>query len=75
MKQRTIKGKVVFEPLEGGVWGIVDAEGIQWMPLNFPAGLKKPGVAVRMIVQEREDILSFAMWGRAVTIRSYHIEP
>jgi hypothetical protein len=75
MKQQMIKGKVVFEPIEGGIWGIVDTEGVQWLPLNFPAGLKKPGARVQAIVLEREDVVSFAMWGKAVTIRSYRIEP
>lgn len=75
MKQFTIIGKVVFESLEGGFWGIVDENGGQWLPVDFPAGLKKKGLRVQIIARERDDVVSFLMWGTPVRILSYRTLP
>ena len=73
MKQFSITGRVVLEPLEGGLWGIIDEKGNQWMPVNFPEGLKKPGLQVSVIARERGDIVTFFMWGTPVSILSFRI--
>ncbi len=75
MKQFTIIGKVVFEPLEGGFWGIEDERGGQWLPIDFPSGLKKTGLRVQVIARERDDVVSFLMWGTPVRILSYRVLP
>jgi len=73
MKQFSITGKVVFEPLEGGFWGIVDDQGGQWLPVDFPEGLKKQGIRVHVIARESEDIVSIFLWGTPVQLFSYRI--
>lgn len=75
MKQFTIIGKVVFESLEGGFWGIVDELGGQWLPVDFPSGLKKTGLRIQVTVRERDDVVTFLMWGTPVKILSYRILP
>lgn len=69
-----IEGKIVFQPLEGGFWGIEDTEGGRWLPVEMPAGLKKEGLRVRIRAMERDDLFSASMWGTYIRILSYRTE-
>lgn len=73
MKQITIIGKVVFEPLEGGFWGLIDEKGGQWLLIDCPFGLRKQGIRVQVIAREYEDMVSFVIWGTPVRLLSYRI--
>ncbi len=71
MKGKKISGKVVYEQLEGGFWGIRDGEGNQWQIVNMPEQLKHPGKQVRVVIRPL-DLMSMAMWGTPARIVSFH---
>ncbi len=63
-----IEGRIVFENLEGGIWGIVDDRGRRFQPVDGLAeAWRKPGRRVRAEV-EPADMASFAMWGHIVRL-------
>lgn len=65
-----IKGKVVHLSFEGGAYGIVDASGRQFFPLNMPEQLKKDGAEVECTVRTT-DAETMIMWGEPVVIESF----
>lgn len=69
---KRIEGIVKYIDLEGGFWGIVDKEGRNWFPLNFPEQLKTEGAEVTLTLREMPDQASAAMWGTPVRILSFH---
>ncbi len=69
-----IRGTVVFEPLEGGFWGIVDQSGQHWLPVNMPEQLKVRGAEVEVTALE-SDAMSIFNWGTPVEIRAFHTLP
>lgn len=73
MKQFTIVGKVVYETIESGFWGIEGDDGQQWLPVHMPESLKKKGLRVRVIARERDDVFSMQMWGTSIQILSFKI--
>ncbi|WP_051203647.1 M1 family metallopeptidase [Hugenholtzia roseola] len=68
----TIRGKVTFQDLEGGFWGIISHEGKSYKPDQMPAELQKQGLEVEV---EAEEIKGFSifMWGTNIRIISYKI--
>ena len=71
VKKHHIKGKVTYQNLEGGFWGIIDERGTQWQPVQMPEQLKIDGKEVNLVVQE-ERVETIAMWGIPVRILSFH---
>ena len=68
-----ITGKVIYLDLEGGFWGIISDTGEHWMPLKMPASLKKEGLRVKLIANERDDVMGIGMWGSPIRIISYEV--
>jgi len=66
-----IKGKVVFQKLEGGCWGIVDTQGREWRPVNMPEQLKYEGREVSLKAREVDEDMSIFMWGTPIRILSF----
>lgn len=66
-----IKGKITFQQIGAGFWGIIDDSGNQWLPINLPEQLKKEGANVDLAV-EKADVMTVQMWGTPVRIRSWH---
>lgn len=66
-----ITGKVVYQNLNGGFWGIVANNGNEYLPINMPEQLKKEGATVAVQLQE-VDMMSMYMWGTTVRIISFH---
>jgi len=65
-----IEGQIVFEEIEGGIWGILAADGTKYWPVDgLPADKRRPGLAVRG-VGEPADVISVSMWGRPVRLHS-----
>ena len=65
-----ITGQVVFEDLEGGVWGIQSAEGRVYRPVDgLPEDFQEIGRSVEAEV-EPANVMSMFMWGRAVRLVS-----
>jgi hypothetical protein len=75
MSKKKIKGKVVYLELEGGLWGIVDDKGRDWMPINMPFELMKAGIKVEVEASKVSDFMSGGMWGTPIEISSFKILP
>ena len=71
MKKISITGKVVYQNLGTGFWGIEDKAGNQWRPVNMPEQLKYEGKEVTVIAKEIEEDMSIFMWGTPVTVVSF----
>jgi len=65
-----IKGKVIHLSLESGAYGIIDASGRKFLPLNMPNQLKKDGANVICKVHVA-DVMTTMMWGEPVYIDSF----
>ena len=71
MKKKTVTGKVVYQNLGMGFWGIEDTKGNQWRPVNMPEQLKHEGKEITVEIKEMEEDMSMFMWGVAVKIVSF----
>lgn len=58
-------GKVVFEQLEGGFWGIITDSGHK-LDGPIPEHLQKNGLQVTGAYRALKDVASFRMWGELV---------
>ncbi|MEO1514115.1 MAG: hypothetical protein AAFV95_03855 [Bacteroidota bacterium] len=67
----TIKGKVVFQNIGPGCWGIVDDKGQEWRPVNMPEQLKYEGADVKIKARKIEEEMSIFMWGTPIHIHSF----
>ena len=64
-----IKGLIVFEDVEGGVWGIRDENGVNYHPVGgIPPHLRIEGQAVTAEIEPAE-VFTNVMWGRTVRLR------
>ncbi len=68
----TINGKIVYQNLGTGFWGIEATNGQQYRPVNMPEQLKHEGARVHLIVREVKEEMSIFMWGKAVRVLSFH---
>lgn len=66
-----IKGKVVYQNLGLGFWGIEDAKGNQWRPVNMPDQLKHEGKEVEIKAQKVKEDMSIFMWGTPIKVVSF----
>ncbi|MCB0719370.1 MAG: hypothetical protein KDD65_13060 [Bacteroidetes bacterium] len=65
-----VKGKVTYNDLEGGFWGIVTDEDEQLRPVDgLPTSLQRAGCRIEADVEPSSGISIF-MWGRPVKVRS-----
>jgi hypothetical protein len=71
MKALHINGKVVYQNLGTGFWGIVDNKGNEWRPVNMPDQLKTEGKKVKIVAHKAEEGMSIFMWGEAIDIVSF----
>jgi hypothetical protein len=72
MSNIRIEGKVAFQPISGGFWGIIGNDGRQWRPVNLPSGLQQEGTAIAATVAPEREQFSIFMWGTAVRIVELH---
>lgn len=61
----SFKGKVVFNPMEGGFWGVVTDSGDR-LDGTFPKILQKQGLRVIGKYKIRKGIYTIRMWGQPV---------
>ena len=66
-----IKGKIVYQNLGMGFWGIVGNDGREWLPINMPEQLKTSGAEVQVVAKKVEEDMSMHMWGEAIRIISF----
>ncbi len=65
-----IKGKVVYQDIEGGFWGIVGDDNTQYEPVGeLPQAVQVDQSRVEAHL-EPADVISFKMWGQPVYVRS-----
>lgn len=62
-----VQGKVVYNDIEGGFWGIEGDDGRKYCPLEMPEDYQKDGVRVEAEM-ERANVMSMRMWGMNVEI-------
>ena len=65
--EKLISGKVTYQNISTGFWGIIGDNGEQWLPVNLPASQQKEGQFVRLNVREIDGENMF-MWGTMVEI-------
>ncbi|MEM9824483.1 MAG: hypothetical protein AAF985_25580 [Bacteroidota bacterium] len=70
MKNRIV-GKIVYQNLGMGFWGILGDDGQEWLPINMPEQLKTPGARVEVTARKIEDYVSMHMWGQAIRITAF----
>ncbi len=68
MEKFEIAGKIAYQDIGPGFWGVVGEGGEQWRPVNLPEKLKKEGLPVKLTVKYDTDDVSIFMWGESVTI-------
>ncbi len=65
-----ITGKVVYQELEGGFWGIIADNQLQYEPVSeLPRAVQVNNSRVEAEI-EPADVISFKMWGQPVYVRS-----
>lgn len=68
-----IRGKVIYQDLSGGFWGIIDSKGNSWKPVEMPTELKKEGLAVELKAKKTDGVMSIFMWGTSIKILEFNI--
>jgi len=68
MKTKTITGKVVWQDIEMGFWGIVSSDGAEYLPMNLPKSCEKDGKSIKIEIEEHPDAMTMVMWGTPVRI-------
>lgn len=61
-------GEVVYVPLEGGFYGIIDRSGRKLNPMNLDESLKKDGIAIEGVYRARPDVAGIRQWGTIVEL-------
>ena len=63
-----IVGTMAYVDVEGGMFVIRDAAGVQYNPINLPDSFKVDKMAVEADVRQRDDLVSAAMVGPMVEL-------
>lgn len=65
-----IDGKVSYQELEGGFWGIISHDGQKYKPVeSLPENVRIDGLEITAEL-EKVEMLGAAMWGETVRINS-----
>ena len=70
MKEKTftISGKVVYQDIGMGFWGIIGNDGKEWLPVNLPTHHQVKDKPVTVKAKLVEDGMSMFMWGTMVEL-------
>ena len=68
-----IKGKVAYQELGTGFWGIIGNDGSKYRPVNLLKELEKEGLSVEVEAKEHKNAVSIFMWGITVKIVDYSL--
>jgi putative hemolysin len=70
--RRTVaaNGTITYVDLEGGFYGIVADDGMQYLPANLPEEYRTDGLRVAFSADPADDGAGIQMWGTPVEIRS-----
>lgn len=72
MRPKFISGKVKFQNISTGFWGIVTDSGDELRPTNLPEQLKQENARIQFSYIEDLDDMSMFMWGTPIFITSFH---
>ena len=68
-----ITGTVVFQDFEGGFWGIIADNHLQYEPVSeLPKAVQVANSRVEAEI-EPADVISLKMWGQPVYVRSINL--
>lgn len=68
-------GRVKWVTLEGGFWGFLADDREKYEPLNLPKALEKEGLAVKLWIRIRPDMVTAHMWGTPMLVARYALKP
>lgn len=74
MEQMRIAGRVTYQSLESGFWGIIGDDGSNWLVLDMPDQLKVQGARVEVTAMPSAQESIF-MWGEPIEILAFHTLP
>ncbi len=66
-----IEGKIAYQNLGSGLWGIISNDGQRYEPVNMPEQLKYEGRSVS-ITAKKSNGFSLFMWGTPIYITAFH---
>jgi hypothetical protein len=66
-------GIIKYITLEGGFYGIIGDDGVNYDPINLPDNFRIDGLKVVLTAIKREDLCSFHMWGIIIEIISIQL--
>ena len=69
----TITGKVIFQHLGSGFWGVIGEDGKKWRPANMPKALQVEGLKIKIEAKESASQMSVFMWGTGIDIQSFEV--
>ena len=69
----TITGKVIFQHLGAGFWGVIGEDGKKWRPANMPKALQVEGLKIKIEAKESASQMSVFMWGTGIDIQSFEV--
>lgn len=69
-QQFAFTGKVVYVPVEGGFYGIINAQGERFIANNLPDLLKQDGLSVTLQAMGAENTLGIHMWGQYIDLQN-----
>ena len=65
-----IEGRITYQDLEGGFWGIRAHDGSKFVPVEpLPGEFKEDGIAVKAVLKPAS-VLGTSMWGKHVHVVS-----
>ncbi|MFT6963443.1 MAG: hypothetical protein ACJAWV_003180 [Flammeovirgaceae bacterium] len=66
-----IKGKVKYQEVGTGFWGIIGNDGKKWKPISLPEELQKENLEVKIEAKEVKNAVSIFMWGKTIEIMGF----
>ncbi len=66
----TNNGKVTYNDIEGGFYGITGTDDVKYDPVNLPEDLSTDDTEIRFTAYPRDDMVSFHMWGQIIELRT-----
>lgn len=66
-----VTGKIEQKGFGFGVWALVTADGTTYELQDYPTELEQEGLAVEIEGEIREDVMTTAMIGQVLAVKSY----
>ncbi|MGQ9706430.1 MAG: hypothetical protein ACUVWP_05435 [bacterium] len=64
----TFTGTIIYNPIEGGFYGITSDDGNNYEPINLDDKFKVEGLKVKVKAIQKTDWVSISMWGTIIEI-------